>query len=184
MSNGEIESAISCPLPERCRAAHEIAGLAAKRSTTVAADHVRHHAGVDCQFDCLSKIACGDFNLMPSRSKFRNQCVKERDVRRIGEIDPDSHRLNQPQMNTDSPRFFPVLSVFIFVNLWRISACNLGATSFDQLAATTGLRSVPSFSIFTSKTSPGLSNTGGSRKMPTPSGVPLAITSPGCSVIP
>src|SRR5438067_6935734 len=51
-------------------------------------------------------------------------------------------------------------------------------------AATTGLRSVPSFSTLTSNTSPSLRNTGGLRNAPTPSGVPLAITSPGSSVIP
>src|SRR5438552_16487566 len=48
----------------------------------------------------------------------------------------------------------------------------------------TEFRTDPSFSIRTSNTSPALSVTGGSRKNPTPSGVPVAITSPGSSVIP
>src|SRR6516225_768816 len=50
-------------------------------------------------------------------------------------------------------------------------------------AATTGFRSTPSFSISTSTTSPGLRNTGGLRNAPTPSGVPVAMMSPGSKVM-
>src|SRR6202042_1616506 len=48
----------------------------------------------------------------------------------------------------------------------------------------TAFRSVPIRSISTSKTSPSAKNSGGLRAKPTPSGVPVAITSPGRSVIP
>ena len=47
---------------------------------------------------------------------------------------------------------------------------------------TTGLRSVPSPSISTSTTSPGWSQTGGLRAIPTPGGVPVKIRSPGWNV--
>ncbi len=50
-------------------------------------------------------------------------------------------------------------------------------------ALTKLLRNVPIFSITTSNTSPSFSSTGGLRKTPTPSGVPVAMTSPGSSVI-
>ena len=43
---------------------------------------------------------------------------------------------------------------------------------------------MPSFSMLTSKTSPAFNRTGGVRKIPTPSGVPVAITSPSSSVRP
>ena len=44
------------------------------------------------------------------------------------------------------------------------------------------LRNVPTPSISTSTTSPGLSQTGGLRAMPTPGGVPVKIRSPGSRV--
>ena len=50
-------------------------------------------------------------------------------------------------------------------------------------SATTGLRSTPTLPISTSQTSPSTSQRCGSRPMPTPLGVPVAITSPGSSVI-
>ena len=50
-------------------------------------------------------------------------------------------------------------------------------------AARTSFRSTPIPSISTSTTSPGSSVTFGSRKTPTPSGVPVRIRSPGSSVI-
>jgi hypothetical protein len=59
----------------------------------VPADDVRHYAGVDRQFDCLGKVARGDFNLMAAGGEFRNQSMKEGHMRRVGEIDPDSHGL-------------------------------------------------------------------------------------------
>ena len=37
--------------------------------------------------------------------------------------------------------------------------------------------------ISTSSTSPGFIHSGGLRRWPTPSGVPVAMTSPGCSVV-
>src|SRR3546814_9574047 len=49
--------------------------------------------------------------------------------------------------------------------------------------ATTGLRRVPIFSISHSTTSPGHRNSCGSRPAPTPAGVPVAMISPGSSVI-
>ena len=51
------------------------------------------------------------------------------------------------------------------------------------VSAITGLRRVPRQSISTSTTSPGLSQTGGLRAMPTPGGVPVKIRSPGSSVM-
>src|SRR6266566_2092209 len=50
-------------------------------------------------------------------------------------------------------------------------------------AATKGLFNQPTLSITTSITSPGRRNTGGLRAKPTPGGVPVAITSPGSSVM-
>ncbi len=49
-------------------------------------------------------------------------------------------------------------------------------------SARIGVRSVPMPSISIVTTSPGLRNSGGLRPAPTPSGVPLEITSPGYSV--
>src|SRR3546814_18436563 len=49
--------------------------------------------------------------------------------------------------------------------------------------ATTGLRRVPIFSISHSTTSPGHRNSCGSRPAPKPAGVPVAMISPGSSVI-
>src|SRR5205085_1166470 len=49
-------------------------------------------------------------------------------------------------------------------------------------AGTIGVRIPPSRSISTSTTSPGVRNHGGVRTYPTPSGVPVAITSPGSRV--
>src|SRR6185436_661196 len=45
------------------------------------------------------------------------------------------------------------------------------------------LRSRPTLLISTSQTSPGFMNSGGLRAAPTPPGVPVTITSPGCSVV-
>src|SRR5471030_844945 len=42
---------------------------------------------------------------------------------------------------------------------------------------------VPMRDISTSIVSPGVSQTGGSRKAPTPPGVPVMITSPGCNAV-
>src|SRR5207237_10573203 len=101
--------------------------------------------------------------------------MKERNMRRVGEIDPDAHqrscRTNHrcTRMNTET------------VEVIWVYLCSSVAYSWP---ATIGLRSVPSFSTLTSNTSPFLRNTGGLRNAPTPSGVPLAITSPGSSVIP
>jgi len=51
----------------------------------------------------------------------------------------------------------------------------------DYFSSTTRLRSVPMPEISTSSTSPGFIQSGGLRRCPTPSGVPVAITSPGAS---
>lgn len=59
------------------------------------------------------------------------------------------------------------------------------ATTHDEAHAssTTPFLSVPMPSPSTSMTSPGLSQTGGSRRAPAPVGVPVAMTSPGTSVV-
>ena len=46
------------------------------------------------------------------------------------------------------------------------------------------LRSTPIFSIWHSTTSPGFRNLGGSKPMPTPEGVPVAMMVPGSRVMP
>ena len=51
----------------------------------------------------------------------------------------------------------------------------------SRLSATIGLRKVPIALISTSTTSPGFIHKGGLRAKPTPSGVPVAMTSPGSS---
>ena len=53
----------------------------------------------------------------------------------------------------------------------------------SSFSATTSFRRVPSSSISTSTTSPGLSQTGGLRAIPTPGGVPVKIRSPASSVM-
>jgi hypothetical protein len=54
----------------------------------------------------------------------------------------------------------------------------------DRLALVHDLvRSTPIAEISTSNTSPGFFQSGGLRLWPTPSGVPVAMTSPGCSVV-
>ena len=55
---------------------------------------------------------------------------------------------------------------------------------YSHYGFTKVFRSAPRPSIATSNTSPSFSSTGGLRKTPTPSGVPVAITSPGSSVMP
>src|SRR5262245_30013873 len=93
MADGEIESAITRPLAERGGAADKVTGLSPKRSAAVSANDVRHHARLDGQLNRLGIVARRNLNLMTARIEFRNQRVKERYVRRIGEIDPDTHEL-------------------------------------------------------------------------------------------
>lgn len=57
-------------------------------------------------------------------------------------------------------------------------------TSSAPLVQVTGFRNLPSFSISISTTSPDRRNFGGSKPMPTPSGVPVAMMSPGSNVMP
>ncbi len=61
-------------------------------------------------------------------------------------------------------------------------ACLLVRVGYrGQASAAIGLRSVPIWSTTISQTSPGFIHTGGLRRAPTPPGVPVTITSPGCS---
>src|SRR5438067_1643297 len=89
----EIDSTVACPFAQRGSAAHEVTGLAAKRAAAMPTDYVRHHSGLRRQLNRLRKVARGYFDLMSARSEFRNQCMKERNMRRVGEIDPDAHQL-------------------------------------------------------------------------------------------
>ena len=57
------------------------------------------------------------------------------------------------------------------------------ARTAQRDSSTTGFRSTPIPEISTSSTSPALSQTGGWRLLPTPPGVPVAITSPGTSSV-
>src|SRR6185503_16800058 len=59
------------------------------------ADDVGHHSCFGRQLNRLRKVACGDFNAMAPRREFRDECMEERNVRGIGEIDPDAH-LSEP----------------------------------------------------------------------------------------
>ena len=57
-------------------------------------------------------------------------------------------------------------------------------TAMDYyFSSTIRVRSVPMPVISTSSTSPGFIQSGGLRRWPTPSGVPVAMTSPGMSVV-
>src|SRR5262249_31721444 len=68
---------------------------------------------------------------------------------------------------------------------WRLRADQATAENdrdgerSDHFAAALGVRSVPIPSISIVTTSPAFRNSGGLRPAPTPSGVPLEITSPG-----
>jgi hypothetical protein len=49
------------------------------------------HAGFGSELDSLGKVTRRDFDRMAARYEFGYQRVKEWDVRRVGEIDPDAH---------------------------------------------------------------------------------------------
>jgi hypothetical protein len=57
----------------------------------MAANHMGHHAGFGRELDSLGKVTRRDFDRMTARYEFGYQRVKEWDVRRVGEIDPDAH---------------------------------------------------------------------------------------------
>src|SRR6185369_6571355 len=42
--------------------------------------------------NCFREVACGDFNLVARFHKPRGECFEERNVRRVGEIDPAMHQ--------------------------------------------------------------------------------------------
>src|SRR3954447_7201681 len=68
---------------------------------------------------------------------------------------------------------------------WRAGSYGqrpLAAFAHVLPSTATGLRNVPIPSISISTSSPGASETGGSRKIPTPAGVPLRVKAPGRSV--
>src|SRR6266852_2532825 len=58
----------------------------------MSADDMRSHSRFRGQLDRLRKITRRYFNLISARSEFRNQRAKERHVRRVSKIDPDTHR--------------------------------------------------------------------------------------------
>ena len=64
-----------------------------------------------------------------------------------------------------------------------ISQCELSVREPSQLSLLTGLVNAPRPSTSTVTSSPSFNRTLGSRNTPTPAGVPVAIRSPGCSVI-
>src|SRR4029079_2040399 len=66
----------------------------------------------------------------------------------------------------------------------RDEAWSRGGQAAAQVSSATGFRSVPTPSTQTSTTSRSRGYGGGVRESPTPPGVPVAITSPGSSVIP
>ena len=65
----------------------------------------------------------------------------------------------------------------------RVVENSENSTSIGYLSSTILVRSTPIAEISTSSTSPGFIQSGGLRLWPTPSGVPVAMTSPGCSVV-
>jgi len=79
-----------------------------------------------------------------------------------------------PKTQTVMLWHFRLLSSFIFH--FRCIAMGTGSYSI-------GVTSVPIPSISMATVSPGFRYTGGLRPLPTPDGVPVAITSPGQSVI-
>lgn len=64
------------------------------------------------------------------------------------------------------------------------AAMPLGAGKYSSPYSTTGFFSVPIPSIMHSTTSPGLRNLGGSKPIPTPAGVPVAMMVPAFKVMP
>ncbi len=74
------------------------------------------------------------------------------------------------------------------INMWAEKsvprqASAAGAVHGLHASSTTRLDSVPMPLMVTSSKSFGLSHKGGVRAKPTPSGVPVAITSPACKVV-
>ncbi len=93
MTDGEIDAAIARPLAQRRRAADQVSSFARDRASTVSANNMRGHPGFGSQLDRLRKVTGRNLNLMSARDKLRNQRAKERHVRRVSQVDPDSHGL-------------------------------------------------------------------------------------------
>ena len=93
MTDCKIESTIARPLAQSGRPPDQVSGFASKRAPTMPADNVWHHSRFGREFDGLRKVARRNLDLMSTLNKFRNQCAKERYMRRISEIDPNAHRV-------------------------------------------------------------------------------------------
>src|SRR2546423_307049 len=108
VTEGEIKAAVARPFTQGPRASNQIAGFARYRSAAMTANYVREQARLHGQRDRLGKVARGDLDLMTTLSKFGNQRMKERHVRRVREIDPDAHRRLQqvswPRIYADESR--------------------------------------------------------------------------------
>src|SRR5689334_5551922 len=91
MTDGEIESAVARPFTQSRGAAHEVAGFSRNRTAAMATNDMGQHSCLAGKFDSLREITRGDLDCVAARNEFRNQRMEKRNVRGIGEIDPDAH---------------------------------------------------------------------------------------------
>ena len=56
------------------------------------ADNVRLETRGECEWNSFGKRARGRFDLMTAFDKPGSECFEERNVRRVCEIDPETHR--------------------------------------------------------------------------------------------
>ena len=105
---------------------------------------------------------------------WRNRDGRLSPRRGVTEVTNANRRDNNPESPGSKPQ--------VFENLNRAATGPVPAAPKTLQRRTTGFRSVPRPSISTSTMSPGWSQTGGFRAIPTPGGVPVKIRSPGSRV--
>jgi hypothetical protein len=107
MADGQIELAPACPTKESGSAPDQISGLAHQFPPAVPAYDDGREASRFGHLNRLRKLARGRFNLCPAPLEFGNQRAKERHVRRIREVYPETHEISfQLSAFSHQPFFF------------------------------------------------------------------------------
>src|SRR5687767_6314505 len=99
MTDGQIYSRSTSPTSQAQAALHKVARFAGEFSSAVSADNCRVESCGPGQIHGFCEVARGYQQLVIALKKFVRQRTKERHVRRVREINPDSHEIGKLRMD-------------------------------------------------------------------------------------
>src|SRR5688572_25260697 len=100
MADSQIYSASTGPTSQTQTALHEVARFAGELSSAVSADNCHIETCGPGQIHSFCEVARSNQQLVIASKEFVRQRTKERHVRRVREIDPDSHEVGKLRMDS------------------------------------------------------------------------------------